>query len=110
MISTQIILRVVEGGVGMALWGYAIYSLVVGLRYGFKFPRSLHWVTVSLLTVEIAVLAIFPIGVGSVSLLLTMTLICLPVSPYLAWIMSGGPVRCRDERMKQGITERGVRR
>lgn len=107
MTTAQIIERIVEGVIGIAFWGYAIYSVVVGFRYGFRFPRSLHWIAVSLLALEIAVLVIFAIDVQSISPLLATTLICLPVSPYVAWAMSGGPVRCRDERMKQRIAEQG---
>jgi hypothetical protein len=110
MTTAQIVERVVEGVSGVAFWGYAIYSVVVGFRSGFRFPRPLHWIAFSLLTLEIAALAVFSINVRSISALLATTLICLPVSPYVAWAMSGGPVRCRDERMKQRLAERGVRR
>lgn len=110
MTTAQIIERIVEGVIGIAFWGYAIYSVAVGFRYGFRFPRSLLWIALSLLALEIAVLAIFSIDVRSVSALLATTLICLPVSPYVAWAMSGGPVRCRDETMKQGTAERSVGR
>ena len=105
MTTAQIIERVVEGVIGISFWGYAIYSIVTGFRYGFRFHRSLHWIALSLLALEIAAVAIFSIDIRSVSAILAMTLICLPVSPYVAWAMSGGPVRCRDERMKQGIAE-----
>jgi hypothetical protein len=107
MTTPQIIERVIEGVISIAFWGYAIYSVVVGFRYGFKFPRPLHWIAIFLLALGLAVLVIFSIDVRCLSALLATTLICLPVSPYVAWAMSGGPVRCRGERMKQRIAEQG---
>jgi len=107
MTTAQIIERVVEGIIGVAFWGYAIYSVTVGFRHGFRFPRSLHWVAASLLAMEIAVLVACSIDVRSISPILATILLCLPVSPYVAWAMSGGPVRCRDERMNQKMAEQG---
>jgi hypothetical protein len=110
MTTATMIERIGGGIVGMVFWGYAIYSIVVGFRDGFRFPRSLRWVALSLLVLEITVLVIFPVNIRTISPLLGTMLICLPASPYAAWAISGGPVRRRDEQRSQGLAQRGIGR
>jgi len=105
MTTAQVIGRIIQGLISIAFWGYAIYSVIIGFRHGFKFPRSLHWIAVILLAIEIIILMVFPIEVRSISPILATVLVCLPVSPYVGWAISGGPVRCRDEMLKHGVAE-----
>ena len=98
MTTAILIERIVEGVTGIAFWGSAIHSIVVGFRHGFKLPRFIHWTAICLFAVEVAVLFVFPVEVEKVSFRLGVLLVCIPVSPYFGWAISGGPVRCRDEK------------
>jgi hypothetical protein len=107
MTTATIIMRVAATVVGLAFWGNAIYSLIVGVRHGFRVPRSLHWIAVGLLLCEVLILLMFPLDISTISPLLGVILLCLPISPYAGWVMSGGPARCRDDEERlEGIAHR----
>lgn len=110
MTTAILIERVVAGMVGILFWASAIHSVIVGFRHGFSLPRFIHRTALFLLVLEVTVLVVFPVEVASVSFHLGVLLLCIPVSPYFGWAISGGPVRCRDERMKQASAEHDVAR
>jgi hypothetical protein len=80
---------------GVLLWGI-IYSLYSGIRFGFRFPRSLHCLALGILALEVVTLVAFPIPVKEIGIVLGGLLLLLPFSPYVGWILAGGPARlCR---------------
>ena len=109
MTTATIIIRVAVTAYGLAFWGSAIYSLIVGLRHGFRVPRSLHWLAFGLLLCEVLILLMSPLDISTISPLLGVILLCLPISPYAGWVISGGPERGRDDEDKrEGIAQSGA--
>ncbi len=108
MTTAILIERIVGGIIGILFWASAVHSVFVGFRHGFRLPRCIHWIALCLLSLEAAILVVFPVEVASISFRLGVLLLCIPVSPYFGWAISGGPVRCRDERMKRTVAEHGV--
>lgn len=105
MMTVKIIERVIFTVGGIAVWGNAIHSLIIGFRHGFRIPRALHWISATLLTIEVVVLVVFPVDFRTITLLLSIIIMFLPVSPYAAWVISGGPARRQDEQMKRELAQ-----
>lgn len=96
MDTREIIYVVVKIACSVFIWAGILYSLYVGVRYGFRFPRLLHIMAVAIVMLEAAVLVVFPLPLSSITAVLGSILVLLPVSPYIGWVMAGGPARLRD--------------
>lgn len=97
MATRTIILNAAGLLFSLLYWGSIVRSLVVAFRSGFRFPRSMHYVAIGLLVIELAVLVLFPLEIRTIHAGLFALLASFPASPYFGWIVAGGPERLRDE-------------
>jgi hypothetical protein len=84
-----------------------LYSLYVGVRYGFRFPRSLHIMAVVIVMLEAGVLVVYPLRLSSITAVLGSILAILPFSPYIGWAIGGGPIRL-NERCSHRVQPRAA--
>ena len=91
MDTRALIWLILKTGYAILLWAGILRSLYVGVRYGFRFPRSLHILSVVILIFEAGVLVLYPIPLTQITLLLGSLLLLLPLSPYIGWVVAGGP-------------------
>ncbi|HOX55886.1 MAG TPA: hypothetical protein P5205_03600 [Candidatus Paceibacterota bacterium] len=93
MDTRELIILVLRCLYGAFVLSAIAYSVYMGLRYGFRFPRSLHFMAVAVIVIEVGILAAFPVPLTAITLTLGSLLALLPVSPYIGWILAGGPVK-----------------
>jgi hypothetical protein len=84
------VLRLLYSGVIVCGVGYSLYT---GLRHGFRFPRLLHFMAVVIIFIEVGILVAFPVPLKAITWILGSLLILLPISPYIGWVLAGGPAR-----------------
>jgi hypothetical protein len=93
MNTRELIYFILRVAYSVFIWAGVLYSLYVGVRHGFRFPRPLHIMAVAIVMLEAVVLVVFPLPLSSITALLGSILALLPVSPYIGWVMAGGPTR-----------------
>jgi hypothetical protein len=101
MTTRTIIIHAIGVLFALWYWGNIIRSMMLALRYGFRYgfrlPRSMHYAAIGLLVVELLVLALFPLDIRTIGLKLGIILLSFPLSPYVGWAVAGGPERARAE-------------
>jgi hypothetical protein len=95
MDTRQLIYAVFRVACAVVIWGGIAYSFYMGVRYGFRFPRSLHIMAVVIVILEAAILFLFPVPFAAITPVLGSLLVLLPVSPYLGWVLARGPLNWR---------------
>ena len=95
MDTRQLIVLVLKFGWGLLVRGGIVYSFFVGVRYGFRFPRLLHFFAVAIVVLEVGILFLFPVPWEGFTMLTTSILVLFPLSPYIGWVFAGGPVSRR---------------
>ncbi len=91
MDTRQLIYVIVKDAYGVFFLAGISYSLYVGVRRGFRFPRLLHMTAVVIVIIEAGLLAVFPLSLSSITPLLGSILVILPLAPYIGWVVAGGP-------------------
>jgi hypothetical protein len=46
-----------------------------------------------IIVIEVGILAAFPVPLKAITLILGSLLVLLPISPYIGWVLAGGPAR-----------------
>jgi len=96
MDTRDLIFLVLKTIYSVLVWAGILYSLYVGVRYGFRFPRALHVMGLAVLGLEIGILVWFPVPIAELTLAVGSILAILPFGPYLGWVVAGGPQRLHD--------------
>lgn len=91
MDTRQLIYVIVKDAFGILYLAGISYSLYVGVRRGFHFPRPLHIMAVGIVIFEAGVLVVFPLQLASITPVLGSVLVISPLTPYIGWIVAGGP-------------------
>jgi hypothetical protein len=96
MDTRELIYLILKVVCSVVIWAGILYSLYVGVRYGFHFPRFLHIMAIVIVILEAGVLVVFPLPLSSITAILGSFLALLPVAPYIGWVVAGGPARLNE--------------